>query len=184
MFSLGVVAAVLGAGLTVQSLEQEQLLAKQKERRLDPTAPLIAEPQLASARRGARLARLRIPSIEVDEIVVEGVSGRELAVGLGRYPSSAPIGARGSLGIAGHRTGWGDPFLRLNELRPGDRILLTTRKSRFVYEVTGRTVVNPDERWVLRGDPDVEAPFELTLTTCTPIGTARDRLIVWAERVV
>lgn len=182
-FSIGVAAAVLGAALTVQGLQREAISARQRERRLDPSSPLIATPAAENLRRGARLARLQIPSIGVDEIVVEGVSARELAIGAGHYPGTAPIGGRGAVAIAGHRTGWGDPFLRLDELGRGDRIVLRTRHARFVYRVTRSTVVHPDAGWVLNGDPRFDAPFELTLTTCTPIGTARDRLIVWAQRI-
>ena len=183
-FSLGVAAAVFGAALTVQGLQREAISSQQRERRLDPSSPLIAAPASADVRMGARLARLQIPTIGVDEIVVEGVSPRQLAIGAGHYPGTAPVGGRGSVGIAGHRTGWGDPFLRLDELERGDRIVLQTRRDRFIYRVTNTKVVNPDARWVLNGDPKVDASFELTLTTCTPVGTARDRLIVWAERAV
>lgn len=182
-FSLGITAAVLGAGLTVHGLQVEQEGNALQDRRLDPTLPLVAEPDLATARRGQRLARLRIPAIEVDEVVVEGVSGRELAVGLGHYPSTPLFGDTGAVGVAGHRTGWGDPLLRLHELDRGDRIIVQTRASRVVYAVTRSVVVEPSERWVLKGDPVVDADEELTLTTCTPIGTSRDRLIVWAQRI-
>lgn len=187
MFSAGIVAALVGAGLVVQDLgareEQRAVQVQQQERRLDPSSPLIAEPEFVSARRGAKLARLRIPSIEVDEIVVEGTGARQLAVGVGHYATTSPIGGRGSIGIAGHRTGWGDPFLRLDELDRGDRIVLETQRNRFVYRVTRSKVVEPDDRWVLLGDPRHRDPFELTLTTCTPVGTAEDRLIVWASRI-
>lgn len=183
LFSIGIVATMLGGGLVVHDLQQRNVQAAQQERRLDPSSPLVAEPEFVSARRGARLARLRIPSIEVDEVVVEGTSARELAVGVGHYVSTSPIGGRGSVGIAGHRTGWGDPFLRLDELDRGDRIVVETRRNRFVYRVTRSKVVEPSENWVLLGDPRRDDPFELTLTTCTPVGTAEDRLIVWAARV-
>lgn len=177
--ALGITSIVFGVAMLVQ---QQQLQAGLPPR-LDPDTPLVADPDLETARRGEKLARLRIPSIGVDEVVVEGVSGDELAVGLGHYPRSAMLGERGSVGIAGHRTGWGDPFLELDELRPGDRIVLTTNRNRYVYAVTGTTVVEPHEGWVLRGDPDVASPFELTLTTCTPEGTSLRRLIVWAKLI-
>lgn len=177
--AIGVTAMVFGSALLVQ---QQQLDASLPPR-LEPDSPLMAETELETARRGERLARIRIPSIGVDEVVVEGVSPDELAVGVGHYPRTATLGERGSIGIAGHRTGWGDPFLELDELDRGDRIVLESRRNRYVYVVTGTRVVEPSDGWVLKGDPNVQAPYELTLTTCTPEGTSLRRLIVWAKLV-
>jgi sortase A len=180
---LALLAMFVGADMTLEGLEGRARDEAARERRLDPSAPLIRVADHDAANRGAHLARLRIPSIEIDEIVVEGVSARELAVGAGRYPTSAPIGTSGATAIAGHRTGWGDPFLRLDELDRGDTIALVTRGTRFVYRVTRSIVVDPDDRWVLDGDPRSDSAQQLVLTTCTPIYTARDRLIVFSALV-
>ena len=133
---------------------------------------------------GAAVARLRIPSIDVDMIVVEGTSLDELAKGPGHYRGSALPGQRGSVGIAGHRTGWGSPFIDLDRLGRGDRVIIEMKDDqRFVYEVTNTRVVEPGDVWVLNGDPRSESEYLLTLTTCTPKYTSRDRLIVWADQV-
>ena len=133
---------------------------------------------------GDTVARIRIPKIGVNMIVVEGVSLNQLAKGPGHYRGTPLPGEPGPVGIAGHRTGWGSPFIDLDRLERGDRIILETKKKeRFVYEVTNNRVVDPDDVWVLNGDPKSDADFTLTLTTCTPKYTSRDRLIVWADQV-
>lgn len=133
---------------------------------------------------GDAVARIRIPSIEIDMIVVEGATLADLARGPGHYPGTPMPGERGSVAIAGHRTGWGSPFIDLDRLDVGDEIILEVKDgSSFVYRVTGSQIVEPDEVWVLDGDPDSRSEFSLTLTTCTPKYTSRDRLIVWADQV-
>lgn len=129
------------------------------------------------------LARIRIPKIGVNEIVVEGVSIARLAYGPGHYPSTPRIGAKGVTGIAGHRTGWGSPFIDLDKLVRGDEVVLETKEATYTYRVTNRTIVDPGDGWVLGGDPKSKATHRITLTTCTPKYTSRDRLIVWGDLV-
>lgn len=145
----------------------------------EPEAPPPPPPKL-----GSPIARLRIPSIDVDMIVVEGTSLDELAKGPGHYRETPLPGQRGPVGIAGHRTGWGSPFIDLDRLGRGDRIIIELKDDqRFVYEVTNTRVVDPGDVWVLNGDPRSDAEYSLTLTTCTPKYTSRNRLIVWADQV-
>lgn len=129
------------------------------------------------------IARLRIPKIEVNHIVVEGATLDALAYGPGHYRDTPPIGGKGSAAIAGHRTGWGSPFYSLDRLGAGDRIEVETADATYVYEVTRQIVVEPDDVWVLDGDPKSDDKRKLTLTTCTPRFTSRLRLIVWADLV-
>lgn len=146
-------------------------------------------PQPPSRRPGPRrppirpIARLRIPKIEVDWYVVEGVSLDRLRWGPGHYPESVDIGGRGVTAIAGHRTTYGAPFYRLNDLGAGDRIVIETTSVIYTYRVTGTKVIKPTDRWVLKGDPGSGAGSRLTLTTCNPRFSARQRLIVWADQI-
>ena len=77
-----------------------------------------------------------IPAIGVDKIVVEGVSLADLKKGPGHYPETPLPGQEGNAAIAGHRTTYGAPFNRLDELEPGDEITVTTVQGEFTYEVT------------------------------------------------
>ena len=55
-------------------------------------------------------------------------------------------GQLGNAAIAGHRTTYGQPFFRLDEVAPGDEIVLTTVQGRFVYRMTGNEIVAPTAR--------------------------------------
>jgi sortase A len=149
-----------------------------------PEASPVPKP-VAPPKIGAAFARITIPKLDVRYIVVEGTSLTQLAKGPGHYRGSAMPGQEGSVGVAGHRTGWGSPFIDLDRLGKGDRVIVELKRGdRFVYEVTRTTVVQPGDVWVLDGDPRSKARFTLTLTTCTPKYTARDRLVIWADQVV
>ncbi|HSJ45801.1 MAG TPA: sortase [Euzebyales bacterium] len=114
-------------------------------------------------------------------VVVEGVGSDQLAIGPGRYPSTALPGRPGNFAMAGHRVSYGAPFHDLDLLQPGDRIDVENRAGRlFVYRVVDFAVVNPDETWVISRDPLGTNRPMLTMTTCHPKLSDRQRLVVWA----
>ena len=129
---------------------------------------------------GEPIAILRIPRIGVDKYVVEGVEPDDLKKGPGHYPHSVQPGRLGNFAIAGHRTTYGEPFRNIDELEAGDEITVLDAKGReFVYVVTGTTIVNPSDTWVVTtADPDTAV---LTLTTCHPEFSAKQRLVVTAR---
>jgi sortase A len=128
---------------------------------------------------GDAVAHLRIPAIDVDKIVVEGVQVSDLKRGPGHYPDSPLPGQPGNAAIAGHRTTYGAPFNRLDELGEGDEILVTTAQGAFRYEVQHQLIVNPDQVEVLEDFGD----NRLTLTACHPKYSARQRIVVVASLV-
>jgi sortase A len=91
------------------------------------------DPKKAPPRRVARgkaLAVLDIPRIQLDnKVVVEGVGRDELRKGPGHVPSTVPPGQPGTFGVSGHRTTYGAPFYRLDELAKGDTITVVTREA-------------------------------------------------------
>jgi sortase A len=126
---------------------------------------------------GEAVAIIRIPKIGVEKAVVEGVSVNALKQGPGHYPTTPMPGQPGNAAIAGHRTTYGAPFYRTDELVAGDLIQVTTRQGEFTYEVREKKVVKPTQNEVL--DPSEENL--LTLTTCHPRFSAAQRLIIVAE---
>ena len=128
---------------------------------------------------GDAVAHIVIPRIGVDKIVVEGVGRDDLRKGPGHYPETPMPGQSGNAAIAGHRTTYGAPFNRIDELEPGDEILITTSQGPFTYDVIGTEIVSPTQVEVVedRGDN------RLTLTSCNPKYSARQRIVVSAALV-
>jgi sortase A len=129
---------------------------------------------------GDAYAIIRIPSIELNDIVVQGTGTEVLKKGPGHYEkTSDPWDDRGRVGIAGHRTTYGAPFWSLDRLREGDDVFLRTEFGGFRYEVTGTRTILPTQVEVLER---TRKPT-LVLTTCTPRFSAAQRLVVFAELV-
>lgn len=147
----------------------------------------LASPELRDAyldRRvgeGDSLTRIKIPRIDVDVVVVEGTSASALRAGAGHYPSTPLPCEVGNVGIAGHRTTYGKPFHDIDVLEPGDRIVLETPIGECTYEVDQAPfIVRPDQTEVVDNTPQ-EA--RLTLTSCHPKGSARQRIVVTATMI-
>lgn len=116
--------------------------------------------------------------------VVDDVSFRHLQRGPGHYPTTAEPGEDGNFAVAGHRVTYAAPFYRLDELREGDEIHVTDRSGqRWVYALTETRIVSPEESWVLESDPLGTGAPTITLTTCHPRYSARQRLIAFGELV-
>ena len=147
----------------------------------------IASPELKQAYLdrnigiGDSLTRIIIPDLDVDVVVVEGITASALRAGAGHYPDTPLPCEIGNVGIAGHRTTYGRPFHNVDLLRPGMEVTLQTPIGECTYEITEEPfAVSPKQVEVVANTPD-EAT--LTLTTCHPKGSARQRLIVKATMV-
>ena len=127
-------------------------------------------------------ALIRVPSIErlADGWnVVEGVSIDDLKNGAGHMPATPLPGQPGNAVISGHRTTYGAPFHELDQLEAGDRIEVETAIGLHVYAVRSVEIVRPTDVWVTERRDGAW----LTLTTCHPKFSARERLVVFAELV-
>jgi sortase A len=102
------------------------------------------------------------------------------------YAAAMPWEPSGNFALAAHRDGHGAKFHDLPELVAGDKVVVETRDTWYVY-----TVDNTLER-TSKYDVGVTAPVPaesgytrpgryLTLTTCTPAYTSRYRMAVWAS---
>lgn len=140
-------------------------------------APSGEVPALAP---GSTLGTISIPKVGIDYKMVVGTGVEELKLGPGWMVGTSFPGQPGNAVVSGHRTTYGAPFNRIGELVPGDLIEVTTASGGLaVYEVRDSFIVSPEDSWVTAPTDGVR----LTLTTCHPKGSARQRLIVQAELV-
>ena len=145
-----------------------------------------ASPQVT---KGAPIGRIRIPSIDVDIVVVEGTDTTSLQTGPGHYTESndpdtrrqgdgsAFPGQGKTVGIAGHRTTYKAPFNRMDEIERGDEVILEMPYATFTYEVQKVDIVQPTEIGVVRN-----VGYErLVLSACHPLYSAAQRIITFAR---
>jgi sortase A len=154
--------------------EERQAMATVARARANASAETMSAVERVAV--GAPVARLRIPRIRLDEIVVEGVGDDELNAGPGHLPGSALPGMSGNAVISAHRD---RHFSRLDELQLGDTIRTETSQSSDAWVIVARRVVGRDTPALFKASEPL-----LTLTTCWPVryfGDAPDRLVLSAK---
>jgi len=154
-----------------------------------PLAPSASEPPVVTTvapnkpiviNEGDPIAIIDIPTIGVTKYVVAGVQTADLKKGPGHYPATPFPGELGNASIAGHRTTYGEALRHLDDLSIGDPIIITDLMGRkFTYLVSNQQVVEATDSWVVATTDPTKAI--LTLTTCHPEFSAKQRLIISAE---
>jgi len=167
------------------------------------TSPTRPGEKVRSIPLGEGFALIYIPDFGTDFVftVVEGTGTDQLNKGPGHYVDTALPGEVGNVAIAGHRVGKGSPFLNLDKLKAGSAIVVRTKSYWYTYRVVGgaggnadavsalgfpgREIVDPSDVGVIAPVPDKPGakPSQrlLTLTTCHPKFTARQRMVIHAE---
>jgi sortase A len=144
--------------------------------------PAEAEPEIIPApeppARGDPIGILQIPSIAVEEVVVQGTRPTDLRSGPGHLRGTSMPGEPGNAAIAGSRLANGAPFRHLNKLEKGDKIEVSTAKGRFKYEVTAVRRVSEGDLDPIRAKG---AGSTLTLVTSAPAFLANERVAVVAQ---
>ena len=188
---LSIVLALAGVGMFAYPFATDLWSAQIQSRlRTEFTNPQYREAyRNRQVKDGQTLTRIVMPDIQVDTLVVEGTTPAALKAGAGHYKTTPLPGEKGNVAIAGHRTTYGRPFNRIDELKPGSIIYLDTPFDRFEYRVVPEFDGRKNPHAVLPTDFSVVAPPKdpnaawLTLTTCHPKGSAKERLILRAHLV-
>jgi sortase A len=152
-------------------------------RALDGIQPLsqriayLARKERSQVTTGDAIGQIDIPRIGNTYNIVQGTDTTSLEEGPGHYPSTAFPGMGQTVAIAGHRTTYLAPFRFLNDLGPGDRIIVTMPYGRFTYVVQYLRIVAPTDISVI----DDVGYERLVLSACNPLYSAAQRIIVFAR---
>lgn len=132
--------------------------------------------------------RIQIPRIGVDSTVYYGDDWESLKLGVAHHIGSGNPGQRGNMVLSAHNDVFGELFRRLDELQPGDPIIVSTLTREYTYSVEpyidkgqakGHRLVSPTDTWVMeqpRGDVQ-----QLTLISCYPYRVNDKRIVVFAK---
>lgn len=129
------------------------------------------------------MARIRIPSIDVDLPVYHGTSDETLLRGAGHLEGShLPVGGAGTRSVITAHRGLANStmFTNLNKVKSGDTFTVEVLGEVLTYRVFDVEVIEPDETSSLRAVPDEDL---VTLITCTPLGINSHRIVVTGERI-
>lgn len=156
-------------------------------------APTPHQINVANTKAPNNNSELFIPSINVDAPINTDITTyADWAVQIGlrsgvvHYGKTALPGQKGNMVIVGHSSevAWAPGnykfvFTLLNKVKTGDLIYIDYQGTRYTYQVTGSEVVDPTDFNVIQSTADPE----LTLITCTPVGTDWHRLAVHAKQI-
>jgi sortase A len=153
--------------------QQNQL----KEELIDP--PPEVEKRIREKRPlpGDAIGEIILPSLDERHYVVEGTDTGNLRKGPGHYPKTSLPGERGTVAIAGHRTTYGAPFRHIDQLKRGERIILSMPYGRFVYRVQKTEIVDDSALWIT----DPVGYDRLVLSACHPLYSAAQRIVAFAR---
>ena len=125
--------------------------------------------------------RLVIPSLDQDVLVQNNVDTESLRSGPGLYEYSqlpAPD-TNANVSIAGHRDIEGAEFYYIDRLTDGDLMYLVYQEKVYIYQYESTQIIQSDD-WNPSACKDYPC---LTLTSCDPIGTFINRIVVTGRLV-
>ena len=191
LFVLLGVALLLFVGFTkVQTYTEQQKLIKEytalnfADETVDVSEDIDTSTLPEVTHEGA-IGLLEIPKIDLTTAIVEGAGSEEIKYAVGHLPSSASLhelgGQNQNFAIAGHRSyTYGKHFNRLDELEPGHEITIYAGKRVLTYHVFDKQIVKPTDVHVVN---PIEGKSVVTLITCHPERSNKQRLIVFGELV-
>jgi sortase A len=139
VFIIAIAAVIYGIGSLVHARDQRALMATERTAIanaaiLDKALNQVKLPTKAPA-QGSPVGVLAIPSLSINEVVVEGVGPSQTISGPGHVPGTSGLGQAGNSGIVGRNAAYGGVFGQLGQLRPGDKVLTATIEGQSVYVV-------------------------------------------------
>jgi sortase A len=121
--------------------------------------------------------RIQIPAVNVDAQIVEGDTWDQLKKGVGHHVDTANPGERGNMVLSAHNDVFGEIFRHLDQLKPGDEVIVYTGAQRYRYLIGGSRIIAPTQVEVML--PTSEPT--LTLISCYPYLVDNKRIVVMGQ---
>ena len=184
----GIILILLGLTIIV-SILYKKIETKKKQQELQNILEQVIneereevteekEKELESINGYKPIALMEIPSINLSQGIVEGISDESLQYYLGHFEDSVGPGEKGNFSIAGHRVSdYSEAFVNLYKAEIGDEIIVKANKKEYIYKITKSFIVSPTDISVLENTDSAT----ITLVTCT-VG-AKERLIVKGDLI-
>jgi sortase A len=121
--------------------------------------------------------RIQIPAINVDAPIVQGDGWEQLKKGVGQHVGTADPGGDGNMVLSAHNDIFGEIFRDLDQLKPGDQIIIHTNQRSYTYIVSGYKIVEPTQTEVM----EATSQPRVTLISCYPYLVDDERIVVSAR---
>ena len=121
---------------------------------------------------------LRIPKLNIDHSIVQGVDWEALKLGIGQVPDgTTPTDGNGNIVLAAHNDIYSELFRHLDQLEAGDKFQIQTKSSLYTYTITGWDIYEPTDVHVMQPRGNQGA----TLISCYPYQVSNKRIVVFAD---
>jgi sortase A len=183
---IGLILIIVGLALIISIVYKKIETSKKQKELQNILEQVISEDPKSGDENGTEksidgykpIALIEIPSINLSQGLVEGITDDILQYYLGHFEDSAKPGENGNFAVAGHRvSNYSEAFVNLYKVQPGDKIIVKANKKEYIYEITDNFIVDPSRVDVLDKTDDPT----ITLITCT-VG-AKERVIVKGKLV-
>lgn len=121
--------------------------------------------------------RIQIPAINVDAPIVQGDGWEQLKKGVGQHIGTADPGDDGNMVLSAHNDIFGEIFRDLDQLKPGDQIIIHTNQRSYTYIISGYKIVEPTQTEVM----EATSQPKVTLISCYPYLVDNERIVVSAR---
>ncbi|GAA0086705.1 sortase [Clostridium sp. MB05] len=178
---IGIILIIVGLALIISIVYKKMETSKKQKELQNILEQVINEdPKSEGSDNGDKsingykpIALIEIPSINLSQGLVEGMSDNVLQYYLGHFEDSAKPGEKGNFVVAGHRVSdYSEAFVNLYKVEAGDDIIVKANKKEYIYKIDENFIVDPSRVDVLDKTDDAT----ITLITCT-VG-AKERVIV------
>lgn len=183
---IGIILIIVGLALIVSIVYKKiETLKKQKELQNILEQVISEDPEDGSEGKQEisingyePVALIEIPSINLSQGLVEGITDDILQYYLGHFETSVKPGEKGNFAVAGHRVSdYSEAFVNLYKVEAEDEVIVKANKKEYIYKVTENFIVDPSRVDVLDNTDDAT----ITLITCT-VG-AKERVVVKGKLV-
>lgn len=168
----GIVLVLYGLEPLFQQRDQRQLLSTYRVQIEHAANEALGLPGIEiptkAVEPGAPVGVLEVGGVQLQQVVVEGVTPSFTAIGPGHVPGTAGLGQPGNAVVVGRRGTFGGPFAELGSVRKGDRILVTTTQGQSIYVVDSNREVALTATPAAPADVTVDDPTATTGTVPSP----------------
>ncbi len=183
---IGIILIIVGLALIV-SIVYKKIETSRKQKELQNILEQVISEDPEDGSEGKQeisingyepVALIEIPSINLSQGLVEGITDDILQYYLGHFETSVKPGEKGNFAVAGHRVSdYSEAFVNLYKVEAEDEVIVKANKKEYIYKVTENFIVDPSRVDVLDNTDDAT----ITLITCT-VG-AKERVVVKGKLV-
>ncbi|MDZ4907042.1 sortase, partial [Clostridium perfringens] len=149
---IGIILIIVGLALIISIVYKKMETSKKQKELQNILEQVINEdPKSEGSDNGDKsingykpIALIEIPSINLSQGLVEGMSDNVLQYYLGHFEDSAKPGEKGNFVVAGHRVSdYSEAFVNLYKVEAGDDIIVKANKKEYIYKIDENFIVDP-----------------------------------------